>query len=253
MADEKTTAEQASTEKTTAPEVETREETAEATSAGAGPEGGPVPGDPSSEPVATAAQSHVAGRVGPPSIQQDEAAPWAAPEGVAQVAPGTVLDAAYPLEGGVVAQAVPDPATFGAGPYGGETPAPAAANVVTQTTPGDSPAGPDEMPPNTPQASDRSASGGPVTIPAASKGDKGTATSGATTAPASPRESSTSSTGHGSGAATELADSAGKGSGGGSAEGDERSDSASSAESGPTTSDSSADLTKRDTATDSSA
>ena len=39
---------------------------------GAGPEGGPVPGDPRTEPVATAEQSHVAGRVGPPTIAQDQ-------------------------------------------------------------------------------------------------------------------------------------------------------------------------------------
>lgn len=201
---------------------------------GAGPEGGPVPGDPSSEPVATAAQSHVAGRVGPPSIQQDEAAPWHTGEGVTTVAPGTVLPAETPIEGGPVAYAVPDPATFGAGPYGGETPAPAAANVVTQTVPGEGEPTAEELPAGTPQASAVAAKSdkGTGEKGTGDKGDKSTAASGASAAPASPGESSTSSTGPGSGDATEPADSDADGSSKDSAEGDERSDSASSAESG---------------------
>lgn len=48
----------------------------------------PVPGDPTTEPVATAEQSHVAGRVGPATIAEDAAAVEHAPEGVAQVKPG---------------------------------------------------------------------------------------------------------------------------------------------------------------------
>jgi hypothetical protein len=50
----------------------------------------PVPGDPSTEPVATALQSHVAGRVGPPTIAQDATTPELS-LGVTQIEPGTVL------------------------------------------------------------------------------------------------------------------------------------------------------------------
>lgn len=63
----------------------------------------PVPGDPSTEPVATAEQSHVDGRVGPPTVAQDAAADHFVPEGVAQIEPGTVLPASTPWEGGRVA------------------------------------------------------------------------------------------------------------------------------------------------------
>lgn len=55
----------------------------------------PIPGDPSTEPVATAAQSHVNGRVGPPTIAQDAAAETHAPEDVAQIAPGAVMPGDY--------------------------------------------------------------------------------------------------------------------------------------------------------------
>jgi hypothetical protein len=55
----------------------------------------PVPGDPATEPVATAAQSHVAGRVGPPTVEQD-ASTGVVHEGVVQVEPGEVLPSDYP-------------------------------------------------------------------------------------------------------------------------------------------------------------
>lgn len=154
--------------KTTTDEAtdEAADEVTEDATAGAGPEGGPVPGDPSSEPVATAAQSHVSGRVGPPSIAQDSDASWHSPEGVAQLDPGAVLPAETAIEGGKIALAQPDPAFFGAGPYGGDTPAPDAPNAIGKVTPGTDKPGPDELPQGTPVPSDDSDSGGPVTSPA---------------------------------------------------------------------------------------
>jgi hypothetical protein len=59
----------------------------------------PVAGDPSTELVATAEQSHVDGRVGPPTIAQDAEAEAFVPEGVDQVQPGAVLPADYPWHG----------------------------------------------------------------------------------------------------------------------------------------------------------
>ena len=94
---------------------------------------GPVPGDVTTEPVATAAESHVAGRVGPPSIAQDSAADWHTPEGVEQIDPGAEAPAETPMMGGPVSVVEPDPATFGAGPYGGDTPAPEARGGVKAT------------------------------------------------------------------------------------------------------------------------
>ena len=96
----------------------------------------PVPGDPSTEPVATAQQSHVDGRVGPPTIAQDATAEAFVPRGVEQVEPGTVLPADYPWTGGVLpgsevdelvkADAVPGddaPQAQVAGPVKSEAPA----------------------------------------------------------------------------------------------------------------------------------
>ena len=60
----------------------------------------PIPGDPATEPVATAEQSHVNGRVGPPTIAQDETATDLVPDGVTQYAPGLVLPADTPRAGG---------------------------------------------------------------------------------------------------------------------------------------------------------
>lgn len=62
----------------------------------------PTPGDPATEPVATAAQSHVDGRVGPPTVAQDATADYHAPAGVEQIEPGTVLPADTPSVGGPV-------------------------------------------------------------------------------------------------------------------------------------------------------
>ena len=160
----------------------------------AGPEGGPVPGDPSSEQVATAAQSHVSGRVGPPSIPQDARATHHAPKDVEQIEPGTVLDASTPLEGGAIAFAVPDPSTMGAGPYGGDTPADDAPNKISKTEPGTELPGADELPQGVPTASNQSGSGGPVTIPAGRTAGKDTATSGGSTTPTSPGASPASPT-----------------------------------------------------------
>lgn len=143
----------------------------EAAGVGAGPEGGPVPGDPSSEPVATAAQSWVEGRVGPPSIQQDSTATHHTGEGVETIDPGAPKPASTTVEGGRVKSAAPDPATFGAGPYGGDTPAEERPNVVHATVPGKGGATAEELPQGTPRASDTSAQGGPVTIPAATSRD----------------------------------------------------------------------------------
>ncbi|HEU5456791.1 MAG TPA: hypothetical protein VFU85_14030 [Nocardioides sp.] len=94
---------------------------------------GPVPGDVTTEPVATAAESHVAGRVGPPSIAQDSAADWHTPEGVEQIDPGAEAPAETPMLGGPVSVVEPDPAYFGAGPYGGDTPAEDAPGGVKAT------------------------------------------------------------------------------------------------------------------------
>jgi hypothetical protein len=203
MADEKvnTTADE-----TSPPLGEGTPEAPLAEGVGAGPEGGPVPGDPSSEQVATAAQSHVKGRVGPPSIPQDAAATHHAPKDVEQIEPGTVLDASTPLEGGAIAYAVPDPATMGAGPYGGDTPADAEPNKISKTEPGTDLPGPDELPAGVPQASNTSAAGGPVTIPAGKTAGKDSATSGGSaTAPTSPGDSPASSDSPGS-AAGDTAD-----------------------------------------------
>lgn len=60
----------------------------------------PVPGDPSTEPVATAQQSHVDGRVGPPTIAQDPTAEAHTPAGVDQIAPGEVAPADTAWAGG---------------------------------------------------------------------------------------------------------------------------------------------------------
>lgn len=62
----------------------------------------PVKGDPSTEPVATAQQSHRAGRVGPPTIAQDAAAPWYKPDGVTQIEPGEEASADLAMEGGAL-------------------------------------------------------------------------------------------------------------------------------------------------------
>lgn len=138
---------------------------------GAGPEGGPIAGDPSSEPVATAAQSWGTGRTGPPSIAQDSDATWHTPEGVAQLDPGAILSAETVVEGGKIAIPQVDPASFGAGPYGGDTPAPEAPNTVNATTPGTEKVTQDELPFGVPTVSDESDKGGPISIPATAKGD----------------------------------------------------------------------------------
>lgn len=68
----------------------------------------PVPGDVTTEPVATAEQSHVDGRVGPPTIAQDATAEGFVPKGVDQVQPGQVLPADFAWEGGGVELDVED-------------------------------------------------------------------------------------------------------------------------------------------------
>ncbi|HEY5880106.1 MAG TPA: hypothetical protein VIU11_14445 [Nakamurella sp.] len=205
---------------------------------GAGPAGGPVAGDPSSEPVATAQQSHVAGRVGPPTIAQDAAAPWHAPEGVEQIEPGTELPADTVPDGGVVVFAVPDPATFGAGPYGGDTPADEHPATVHQTKPGTDLPGADELPQGTPLPGDKSSS-------------SSTSPTTATTTPSSPGGSSSEPVAAESGpsepgAATTSGTSSG---------GDTASASPSGSDSGTSTvhPTGGADTAKRDTPTDSSA
>ncbi len=52
----------------------------------------PVPGDPATEPVATAAQSHVAGRVGPRTVPEDATSVQSpGVDGIDEVRPGEVL------------------------------------------------------------------------------------------------------------------------------------------------------------------
>lgn len=51
----------------------------------------PTPGDVRTEPVATAAQSHVAGRVGPATVPQDATSVQPAGEHLDEVMPGQVL------------------------------------------------------------------------------------------------------------------------------------------------------------------
>lgn len=165
---------------------------------GAGPGGGPIPGDPSSEQVATAQQSHVAGRVGPPTVAQDSDAPWLAPEGVDQIAPGAEMPADTVPMSGPAPQAIVDPATLGAGPYGGDTPADDSPATIRQTKPGTDAVTPEELPPGTPVPSNLSASGGPVQVPPArgAAGDTGaaqtTAAPGSSASPASPAGTSAS-------------------------------------------------------------
>jgi hypothetical protein len=50
----------------------------------------PVPGDATSEQVATDAQSTVTGRVGPRTIAEDSTSPFNEPTPVTKVAPGQV-------------------------------------------------------------------------------------------------------------------------------------------------------------------
>jgi hypothetical protein len=150
-------------------------------SGGAGPAGGPVPGDPSTEPVATALQSHVVGRVGPPTIAQDSDAPWHAPDGVEQLAPGAVLPANTAAESGAIPVA-PLPAELGAGPYGADTPPDEKPNTVHATVPGEGGPTPAELPANTPAPGDKAS--------ASSLSDTTTATP--TPSPTSPTEEAAS-------------------------------------------------------------
>lgn len=184
MADEKTAAE--STEPTASTVAAPVGQSADI---GAGPEGGPIPGDPSSEPVATALQSWGPGtRTGPQTIAEDSDAPWHTPAGVTQVAPGEVGPPRHPAAGAIVG-AVPDLQAMGAGPYGSDTPAEESPATVHATTPGEGPPTPDELPPGTPVPSNKSASGGPVQSPPA-----GTSTTpDSSGSPASPSGGSTSS------------------------------------------------------------
>ena len=201
MADEPTTTDAAAASTAAETDPDTGAE-ATAAGTGAGPEGGPVPGDPSSEPVATDAQSHVAGRVGPPTIAQDAAAIHHAPEGVPQIEPGAVADAATPMLGG----AIPLPGTpieLGAGPYGADTPADESPATIHATKPGD-----------------------PVDEPGTGSGTKATSTaSGPSGSPTLPTGGPASSTSPGSAGGTETADSGSGGSATGPAGSSEASES----------------------------
>jgi hypothetical protein len=141
--------------------------------------------------VATAAQSHVVGRVGPPSIAQDSDAPWHTPEGVGQIRPGQVLDASTVVEGGHL-ETAPLPSALGAGPYGGDTPADDKPNTIKATTPGEDEPGVNELPPNTPLPGDAKSSSSltPTGVPtgkaAADSGADSTTTSGDDKGAASP-------------------------------------------------------------------
>jgi hypothetical protein len=186
-----------SDEPTAAP---TAGEGAAVASGGAGPEGGPVPGDPSTEPVATAAQSHVAGRVGPPSIPQDSDAPWHAPDGVEQIKPGEVRPANTVPEGGAL-PVPPLPAELGAGPYGDDTPADEAPNVVHATKPGTEGPTAAELPANTPLPGDKASASSLTGTGTTTTATPSTSPTSPTEEPASPSsepdEPSPSTTGHG--------------------------------------------------------
>lgn len=174
-------------------------------SGGAGPEGGPVPGDPSTEPVATALQSHVAGRVGPPTIPQDSDAPWHAPDGVEQITPGTVLPANTAAEGGAL-PVPPLPAELGAGPYGADTPADEQPNVVHATKPGTEGPTAAELPANTPLPGDKASA-------SSIGGGNATTTTAApvSTSPTSPTGETASPSSSGSAVTAEPADSGSSG------------------------------------------
>lgn len=65
---------------------------------------GAVPGDVTTEPVATAEESARDGksRVGPPTVAQDASADWHVPEGVPQIRPGEEVAANTPKIGGAI-------------------------------------------------------------------------------------------------------------------------------------------------------
>lgn len=140
MADESTTP-------TTADESTTEPTTAEPDTEGgpaafvlAGPEGGPVPGDPSSEPVATEGQSHVPGRVGPATIVEDPAAPRHTPEGVEQVPGGTVAPDRGYFRGGPVPDTLPE-AVLAAQAIDSDAGTSSAASAGTSESAGAAPSG----------------------------------------------------------------------------------------------------------------
>jgi hypothetical protein len=176
-------------------------------SGGAGPEGGPVPGDPSTEPVATALQSHVAGRVGPPTIPQDSDAPWHAPDGVEQIAPGTVLPANTAAEGGAL-PVPPLPAELGAGPYGADTPADEQPNVVHATKPGTEGPTAAELPANTPLPGDKASAS---SLTGTGTGTTTTTAAPVSTSPTSPTGETASPSSSGSAVTAEPADSGSSG------------------------------------------
>jgi hypothetical protein len=143
----------------------------------------PVPGDPSTEQVATGLQSHTVGkRVGPQTIAEDEAAPWHT-LGATQVAPGAPVDPAFPTTG--APPAVAAVAELGAGPYGSDTPADESPATIKATTPGEDGPGEDELPPGTPLPTHAAS--------ASSLTPTGTATSGGSDTPTSPGDSPASS------------------------------------------------------------
>lgn len=94
----------------------------------------PVPGDPSTEPVATAEQSHVDGRVGPPTIAQDATAEAYTPAGVEQIEPGAIVSATTPYEGGPIVTTV-DGDHDGSEPVGDAQVGTSAAPVTAPTQP----------------------------------------------------------------------------------------------------------------------
>ena len=98
--------------------------------------------------MATALQSWDSGtRTGPATIAQDSDAPWHAPEGVAQVAPGEMVPPDHPASG-AIAGATVDPQMVAT--LGMERGAPVTAA---------------ELPAGVPTPSSLAGSGGPVTSP----------------------------------------------------------------------------------------
>jgi hypothetical protein len=133
----------------------------------------PVPGDPSTEPVATGAQSHVAGRVGPPSFAQDSANFYAQDQGVDQIDPGEIKPAETPITGPIVPEPEQDKreATYVSG---GETDGNVETKLVTHEE-GAEPIAPNSNPSSATVVETKDADAGhttPSTDPKAPRGGK---------------------------------------------------------------------------------
>ena len=187
MADEKTTTESTETREEEAPAATTEAAIPTAEEIPTDDEGNliPTPGDVRTEPVSTAEQSHVKGRVGPPTIQQDANAPEHTGEGVEQIKPGQVMPAETAAEGGPVSL--------------GDAPAVVVARAIdsdegaaaTQTSTASGASGSPTSPAGGSASSDQSGTAG--TEPADSGASGSTGDPAGSSAPAGSTESSKSS------------------------------------------------------------